>query len=293
VHVLSVSSLKGGVGKTTISLGLASAAYAAGLRTLVVDLDTQCDASTGLGAIGDYETTVLDVIKNPQHGVVHKAILASTWNKAQPSRIDVMVGEPLAGAFDTPTPSLRDVWTLEEGLSKIESEYDLVIIDTPPSLNGLTRAAWAASDRVLIVAEPGIFAVSSVKRAITAVEEMHSDLNPRLGLAGVVINRLNGNFTEHEYRFHELEEIAGDQLLGIRLPERAAVQQAQGAARPIHSWPGEAAAELSQQFDELLAVVRTSMDVSVNRRTRNRGKKTAGRAPKQGWFRRNKKSTGE
>lgn len=291
MHVLSVSSLKGGVGKTTISLGLASAAYAAGLRTLVVDLDTQCDASTGLGAVGEYETTVLDVIKNPQHGVVHKAILASTWNKAQPSRIDVMVGEPLAGSFDTPTPNLRDIWTLEEGLSRIESEYDLVIIDTPPSLNGLTRAAWAASDRVLVVAEPGIFAVGSVNRAITAVDEMHSELNPRLALAGVVINRINGNFIEHEFRFKELEEIAGEKLLPIRFPERAAVQQAQGAARPIHSWPGEAAAEISQQFDSLLTVVRASMVEDISRRARGRGKRAANQAKRQSWLRRNKKST--
>ena len=290
MHVLSVSSLKGGVGKTTVSLGLASAAYAAGLRTLVVDLDTQCDASTGLGAIGDYDTTVLDVIKSPQHGVVHKAILPATWNRAQPSRIDVMVGEPLAAQYDTPTPTMRDVWTLEEGLSKVESEYDLVIIDTPPSLNGLTRAAWAASDRVVIVAEPGIFAVSSVKRAITAVDEMHQELNPRLALAGVVVNRLNGNFVEHEYRFNELEDIARDKLFPIYIPERAAIQQAQGAGRPIHSWPGEAAAEISSQFDQILDLIRASMTANVSKRSRKRrsgGPKT----PKASWVQRNKKST--
>jgi cellulose biosynthesis protein BcsQ len=112
-----------------------------------------------------------------------------------------------------------------------------------------------------------------------------------LGLAGVVINRINGNFIEHEFRFKELEEIAADKLLPIRFPERAAVQQAQGAARPIHSWPGEAAAEISQQFDALLGVVRASMQEDVTRRSRTRGKRSSNKAPKQGWFRRNKKST--
>ncbi|MEN9715467.1 MAG: hypothetical protein RJA35_934 [Actinomycetota bacterium] len=287
MHVLSVSSLKGGVGKTTVSLGLASAAYAKGLRTLVVDLDTQCDASTGLGAIGDYETTVVDVIKRPVHGVVHKAILPSTWNKAQPSKIDVLVGEPLASAYDSPNPSLHDLWKLEHALATVEDDYDLVIIDTPPSLNGLTRSAWAASDRVLLVSEPGIFAVSGVKRAMQAVDEVHDQLNHRLALAGVVLNRVNDSFTEHEFRQQELGQIATDALLPIYFPERAAVQQAQGAARAIHSWPGPVAAAISADFDALLELIQASLSEVAQKRRRGR---TARRAPKdeskQSFFRR-------
>jgi cellulose biosynthesis protein BcsQ len=294
VHVLSVSSLKGGVGKTTVSLGLASAAYAKGLRTLVVDLDTQCDASTGLGAIGDFETTVVDVIKRPVHGVVHKAILPSSWNKSQPSKIDVMVGEPLASAYDSPNPSLADLWKLEHALSVVEDDYDLVIIDTPPSLNGLTRSAWAASDRVVLVSEPGIFAVSGVRRAMLAVDEVHDQLNHRLALAGVVLNRLNDNFTEHEFRQQELSQIVSDALLPVFFPERAAVQQAQGAARPIHSWPGPVAAEISANFDRLLELIQSSMTEEAQKRRRGRSvAKARSKSVKQGFFRRKKKEQGE
>jgi len=290
VHVLSVSSLKGGVGKTTVSLGLASAAFAKGLRTLVVDLDTQCDASTGLGAIGDFETTVVDVIKRPVHGVVHKAILPSTWNKTQPSKIDVLVGEPLASAYDSPNPTLHDLWKLEHALSTVEDEYDLVIIDTPPSLNGLTRSAWAASDRVLLVTEPGIFAVGGVKRAMQAVDEVHDLLNHRLALAGVVLNRFNTSFTEHDFRAQELNAIVGGTMLPITLPERAAVQQAQGAARPIHSWPGDAAAEISETFDGLLVHIQESLKDAPRKHKRGRSGRNAATAEvKQGFFRRRKK----
>ena len=290
MHVLSVSSLKGGVGKTTVSLGLASAAYAKGLRTLVVDLDTQCDASTGLGAIGDFETTVVDVIKRPVHGVVHKAILPSSWNKSQPSKIDVMVGEPLASAYDSPDPTLHDLWKLEHALSTIEDEYDLVIIDTPPSLNGLTRSAWAASDRVLLVSEPGIFAVGGIRRAMQAVDEVHDRLNHRLALAGVVLNRLNDGFTEHDYRQQELSQIVTDALLPVKFPERAAIQQAQGAARPIHSWPGAAAAELSASFDQLLELIQGSLSEVAQKRRRGFSAKRARTSEvKQSWFRRKKK----
>jgi chromosome partitioning protein len=275
VHVLSVSSLKGGVGKTTVSLGLASAAYAKGLRTLVVDLDTQCDASTGLGAIGEFETTVVDVLKRPVHGVVHKAILPSSWNKTQPSKIDVLVGESLASQYDSPNPTVRDLWKLEQALSTVEDDYDLVIIDTPPSLNGLTRSAWTASDRVLLVAEPAIFAVGGVKRAMQAVDEVHDQLNPRLALVGVVLNRVNSAFTEHEYRQNELSGIISSALMAVSFSERAAVQQAQGAARPIHSWPGEAAAEISSNFDSLLTAIEESMKSQPEKLKRSRAKRIA------------------
>ncbi len=289
MHVLSVSSLKGGVGKTTVSLGLASAAYAAGLRTLVVDLDTQCDASTGLGVVGDSHGTVVDVLKNPRHHVVLESIVSSSWSAGRSGKIDVMVGDPTSSKFDAPDATTREVWKLEEALFRVENDYDLVIIDTPPSLNGLTRTAWTASDRVLIVAEPGIFAVSAVERSIRAVEELHASLNNRLAVVGVVLNRLQSEFAEHDYRKSELAENVRDLLLPVEIRDRASVQQAQGAARPIHSWPGESAAEISANFDELLKLIQASFATVVGRRTRNRlNRSRRGQEPKRRLFRRGK-----
>lgn len=253
MHVLSVSSLKGGVGKTTVALGLASAAFARGLRTLVVDLDPQCDASTGLGAIGEFRETVADVLQNPKHNIVHRAIVSSTWGKVQSGHIDVMIGSPRALQFDTPNPTIRDVWKLEEALSRIEKDYDLVIIDTPPSINGLTRTAWVASDRVLIVSEPSIFSVVAADRAMRAIEELRKGLTPRLQALGVVINRMRPQSKEHTYRAQELQDMFKENLMTIQIEERATIQQAQGAARPIHTWPGDHAVELSKLFDEILS----------------------------------------
>ena len=266
MHVLSVSSLKGGVGKTTVALGLASAAFARGLRTLVVDLDPQCDASTGLGAIGEFKETVADVLQNPRHNIVHRAIVASSWGKVQSGHIDVMLGSPKALNFDTPNPTLRDVWKLEEALSRVEKDYDLVIIDTPPSINGLTRTAWVASDRVLVVSEPSIFSVVAAERAMRAIEELRRALTPRLQALGVVINRYRPQSKEHEFRAHELHEMFGEQLMHVRLEERATMQQAQGAARPIHTWPGDSAAEIAGVFDEILQAALASFVEHVGKR---------------------------
>jgi hypothetical protein len=163
-----------------------------------------------------------------------------------------MIGSPRALQFDTPNPTIRDVWKLEEALSRIEKDYDLVIIDTPPSINGLTRTAWVASDRVLIVSEPSIFSVVAADRAMRAIEELRKGLTPRLQALGVVINRMRPQSKEHAYRAQELQDMFKENLMTVQIEERATIQQAQGAARPIHTWPGDHAAELAQIFDEIL-----------------------------------------
>ncbi|MEY3472743.1 MAG: hypothetical protein RLY22_246 [Actinomycetota bacterium] len=258
MHVLSVSSLKGGVGKTTVALGIASAAFSQGLRTLVVDLDPQCDATTGLGAIGEFAETVADVIQNPRHSIVHRAIVSSTWNKLHSGTIDVMVGSPKTQTLDTPSPTINEIWRLEVALAKLESSYDLVIIDTPPSVNGLTRTAWVASDRVIIVSEPSLFSVVAADRTMHALAELRRGLTNRLETLGILINRFRPQSTEGDFRVSELREKYGNRILPEVVEERTVLQQAQGAGRPIHGWPGESAIEIAGVFDRVLEYVQNS-----------------------------------
>lgn len=266
MHVLSVSSLKGGVGKTTVALGLASAAFSRGLRTLVIDLDTQCDATTGLGAIGEFSETSADVLQSPRHNIVHRAIVASSWGKNQPGTIDVMVGSPRSQSHDNPYPTISEVWRLETALTKVEREYDMVIIDTPPSINGLTRTAWVASDRVLIVSEPSLFSVVATDRTIHAIEELRKVLTPRLGVLGILINRLKPAAPENEFRVNELRERYGSLVVPTQIEERSSIQQATGSARAIHSWPGSNSQELANQFDEILDYALASFANQAERR---------------------------
>ena len=259
MHVLSVSSLKGGVGKTTVALGLASAAFTQGLRTLVVDLDPQCDATTGLGAIGEFAETVADVLESPRHNIVHRAIVSSTWNKLHTGKIDVLVGSPRTQALDSPAPTINEIWRLEVALAKVEQEYDLVIIDTPPSVNGLTRTAWVASDRVIIVSEPSLFSVVAADRTMHALAELRRGLTSRLETLGILINRFRPQSSEGDFRVSELREKYGDRILPQVIEERTVLQSAQGAGRPIHGWPGESAIEIAQVFDRVLERVQLSL----------------------------------
>ncbi len=262
MHVLSISSLKGGVGKTTVTLGLASAAFSRGLRTLVVDLDPQSDVSTGMDIDITGHGNIADVLENPREKTVREAIAPSGWTKHHEGTVDVLIGSPAAINFDGPHPSVRDIWKLEEALANIESEYDLVLVDCAPSLNALTRTAWAASDRVLIVTEPGLFAVAAADRALRAIEEIRRGLSPRLQPLGIVVNRSRPQSMEHQFRIREMREMFGPLVLNPQLPERTSLQQAQGAAKPVHVWPGENAQEMAGYFDQILDRVMRSADMS-------------------------------
>lgn len=252
MHVLSVSALKGGVGKTTITLGLASAAMAKGLRTLVIDLDPQCNASNCLGAVGEFEHSAAEVLKKPRHNSVLKAIVASSWAKGQTGRLDIIAANPRLSLMNSARPSFRSLWNLEQALAKIEADYDLVLIDTPPSMNALTRMAWVASDRVLLVTEPSINSLLGVENAVKAFNELRRAVNRKVSLFGVVVNRLRPSVAEHQYRLNELEETYGPLLLTPAFEEKSAIQQSTGAGRSIHSWPGQSAAKLAIAFDSLL-----------------------------------------
>jgi cellulose biosynthesis protein BcsQ len=294
VHVLSVSALKGGVGKTTITLGLASAAMAKGLRTLVIDLDPQCNASNCLGAVGEFEFSAAEVLKKPRHNSVLKAIVASSWAKGQTGRLDIMAANPRLSLRNTTKPSFKSLWNLEEALAKIEADYDLVLIDTPPSMNALTRMAWVASDRVLLVTEPSINSLLGIENAMKAFTELRKSVNRQVSLFGVLINRLRPSVAEHQYRVNELEESYGPYLLSPAFEEKSAVQQSQGAGRSIHSWPGQSAAKIAIQFESLLEQLQNSfasenisrIESRLNSSNRNRHAKRkrevgVGAAPKK------------
>ena len=160
---------------------------------------------------------------------------------------------------------MREIWRLEEALSIVENDYDIVFIDCAPSLNALTRTAWAASDRVIVVTEPGLFAVAAADRALRAIDELRRGVSPRLEPLGIVVNRARPKSAEHQFRIRELREMFGSLVLEPILAERTSIQQAQGAAKPLHMWPGEATQEMSRNFDILLNVGLDSLDIEASR----------------------------
>jgi chromosome partitioning protein len=255
VRTVAVLSLKGGVGKTTVVLGLASAALRRGARTLVVDLDPQCNATATLDP-QETETTLADVLETPRTAVLKAAIAHSGWS----DEVDVLVGSEDVESLNDPDPDPRRLGKLSRALSALselltdgELPYQLVLLDCPPSLGRLTRSALVAADGALLVTEPTLYAVSGANRAFDAVEETREEHNPNLVPLGVVVNRVRPHSYEHQYRIAELRESFGSLIMPVALPDRLAVQQAQGACTPIHQWPTPGAREVSLAFNLLLA----------------------------------------
>jgi cellulose biosynthesis protein BcsQ len=260
VQVVSISSLKGGVGKTSVTLGLASAALAAGIPTLVIDLDPHADATTGLGVKPSHQTDIGRLLKNARKADLAGNVAPSGWVGAAESEpaassgrnvLDVAVGSAYSGIYDRPDLSRRDLRRLSTMLSRMNG-YSLVLIDCPPSLNGLTRMAWTASNRVLLVAEPSLFSVAGTERTMRAIDLFREEFAPDLKTAGVVANRVRPSSNEHNYRLAEMKTMFGDLLLSPTIVEQANWQQIQGAAHSVHQWPGESARQAASLFDDLL-----------------------------------------
>ena len=244
--VLGVCSLKGGVGKTSVTLGLASAALERGLRTLVVDIDPQGDATMALGAAGQGSGDVASVLDAPSAQAVVAATVPSSWADGG---LDVLAGSERSVLHDRLDDA--EAGRLRTALSHV-TDRDLVLVDCPPSLGGLTRTGLTACDRAIVVTEPGLFAVMAVGRAMRTIDELRRGPAPALQPLGIVVNRVRARSVEQAYRQQELQTLYGPLVLSPHVPERAALQQAQGAAQPVHVWPGAAAAELAGVFDQLL-----------------------------------------
>ncbi len=252
--VVSIVSLKGGVGKTSVTLGLAGAATARGLASLVVDLDPQGNA-TSILRTHPSKTSVANVLGHPTKAEIEAALTPCDW-EIGPGEVDVLVSHPSLIRFDSWThPGTAFKPKLAKALQQLDG-YDLVLIDCPSSLGALTREALAASDLALIVTTPSYFSTQGVQRAVAQVEEIRKGVNPGLKLAGIVVNRVRSVTEEHQYRMSELGTIYGKAaIFKPFLPERIAVTQAEGFGSPIHEVKTPGGREVAGIFDTYLATL--------------------------------------
>lgn len=130
----------------------------------------------------------------------------------------------------------------------------MVLIDCPPNLGELTRNALYASTRALVVTEPSFFAVQGAAQAVEAVSVARNSGRPELQLVGILATRVRKRFAEHEFRMGELREAFGAAVLPP-IPDRTAIQQAQGTCLPVQRWRGPSARQASVAFEELLDLV--------------------------------------
>ncbi|MBB3022394.1 cellulose biosynthesis protein BcsQ [Helcobacillus massiliensis] len=254
---MSLYSLKGGVGKTSVTLGLASAALHRGVNALVVDLDPQADTTLGLLGEPGGEPDIAEVIASARTETIDRSVIQTPWARSGArSHLDIIPGSHRSSRLDSPALDRRALRRLRDALDKRTQQYDIVLVDCPPSLNGLTQMALSASDRSIVVAEPGFFAVSAADRALKLGDELKAQgAAQRLQPLGVLVNRYRPRSVEHQFRVQELKDLFGDQVIDPILEERIGLQQAQGGAVPLHAYEGASAQQLTEDFDALLGTI--------------------------------------
>jgi len=252
MSITAVVNQKGGVGKTTVTLGLAAAASARGRRVLVVDLDPQANATTGLGV---WDVTVaIDAALDPESpGSLAAVVVASGWDDdGSSTRVDVAPSSPRLAQCEhqlaTDVIGAQD--RLAVALQGVAERYDDVFIDCAPSLGLLTVNALFAADRVMIVAEPAAWSADGVEQILRNVARIAERRDGRPALAGIVVNRL-GRTRDANYWHGQLLESHPTLVLDPPVRLRAAVAEAAAQSVPVRALTRDGAAEGAAEFDAL------------------------------------------
>ncbi|MFL5947202.1 MAG: ParA family protein [Gaiellaceae bacterium] len=224
-RVYALANQKGGVGKTTTAINLAACLAEAGEKTLVVDLDPQANATSGLGerANGTSSLDLLDGIPLPK--------LAKATRFA---RLDLVPSRPeLAGAAIELARRSDGERFLAEALAGAATEYAFVFVDCPPSLGPLTVNALAAADRVLVPVQAEYYAMEGLAQLLQTISVLRARLNPDLAVAGVVLTMVDARTRLSADVADELQRHLGDLLFRARVPRSVRLAEAPSHGLPV------------------------------------------------------------
>jgi chromosome partitioning protein len=235
-----VLSQKGGTGKTTAVRSLADALRRSGVRTLAVDLDPQGNLSDYFDLPPDVEPTIADVLSGRASAAeaVHEELIPANLSLAE---AELMLGGKMG----------REL-TLRRTLSALPDEWDLILIDCPPSLGLLTINALVAADWALITAEAQYFALQGVEQAMEVVELARDSLNPKLTLLGVLLNLADMRTVHSREALVSLKERFGEQVFDTVIRASIAYAESAERARSILDHRPDLGADYVALADEIL-----------------------------------------
>ena len=233
--VIAVANQKGGVGKTATTVNLANALARNGHRVLVIDDDPQANATSILDVQLDVESRTLhDVLTAVATGQAGAGALAAAIHPAGPAwgSIDVIPAQRELASREADTSPGRE-FHLRTAMEGAVDEYDVVIIDCPPSLGALTLSALTAATGVLIVTEPRASSVDGVAELTTTIGTVQRYYNPSLTSAGILINRWRNDRLDRAVWREELGAVYGAAMIDHPLPEREVVAVAATNRVPV------------------------------------------------------------
>ena len=242
--IIALANQKGGVGKTTTSINLSAALAKAGKKVLLVDADPQGNASSGVGVDkSELEHDIYDVLVNDFP--VQDAIMASSSEGLDIIPTTIQLSEAEVQLVDMEEREYR----LSKALSKVQGNYDYVIIDNPPSLGLLTINSFTAADAVLIPVQTEFYALEGLGQLINTIELVRQGLNPDLEMAGILLTMYDGRTNLGKQVSEQVRSYFEDRVYDTVIPRSVRLSEAPSYGQAIIDFdPKSTGAKLYTEF---------------------------------------------
>lgn len=246
--IISIVNQKGGVGKTTTTCNLGSCLVELGKKVLLIDNDPQGNLTQSIG-VKEYKNTVYDCLTNelPIHEAIHKTCVPNL--DIVPSNIKLANAElELSNALGRET-------ILKDCIESSSLDYDYILIDCNPSLSLLTINALTVCDTMIIPLEPSVFALEGIAQLIKVINLVKKKINPKLGIEGVLLTRVDSRTSLSKEFREQLHEIFGPKVFDTVIHQNIAIGKAQIESVPINLFDKN-----SKGYKEYLALAQEVMD---------------------------------
>ncbi len=232
--IISLVNQKGGVGKTTTSINLSSSLALLGKRVLLIDLDPQGNATTGVGINkGEINKSAYDVLSNDDE--IKEAIIKTKYKNLYllPSTINLAGLETELLEKSRIEEGFDRRWQLKKHLSKIIDEFDYIIIDCPPALGIITTNALAASNSVIIPVQCEFYALEGITQLLNTIILSQKNLNPSLEIEGVLLTMLDSRTNLGLEIVEEIRKYFREKVYNTIIPRLIRLSEAPSHGKPI------------------------------------------------------------